>query len=1224
MVKIFARRIFSFLLVFVMLFTMVPLNDVKASATDEHETEEVITYNATNALGAVIEQAMESEITEGNGYFIQEVSIEELTATAHISAPDDTTLVVAIYDENSGAMVTSGNADIDSQTELAYVLLDECEMPDFFVVKAFLLDCDNAPICKNYEGLEYTAAYQEFLAKTVFDFEEETIVNFDNSYDNNFAVVTDEAVNVEQTETLNILVTNDYENGVYVFENADDTIKSLTSGEVFYYEYGDGEDDYILTKVGTVEIDGDTVTITASDEFEISDFFSYIKIDTSKPYEEISTYAVAPMADYDDEQGDVDYTTTHSISVEKEYKESENVKVSFNGTLKLEFYIKFYYDFVLLGKDYYELTYKTTVSFEGTTEIKAEAEKEFAPLIFFQGGIPVYIGLEAEVEVALLIKLSASIAVSGGIEFKIVNGARKIVGEDKEDLSKKPSVLLKFSIEGKAALNIIPTLSVGLKVLKVFSIKLGVNADFEILATARIININTEESKKHSCALCIDGDISLSVTGNIIFGFGLKRDKQKTILNIDLFSVKKKLGDFYISFIGNSDGTYTFLRFGWGECPNINNSSDNENGGSANTSGEMASGICGDNLTWVLYNDGELVISGSGAMTNWSSYSSVPWYGNSSDIRNVTIGNGATNIGDYAFMDCKSISKVTIGNSVKSIGYLAFGYCNSITNIIIPGSVISIGNGSFIECSSLTSVTIPDSVISIGDNAFWNCGNLTGVVIGNGVTSIGESAFNSCERLINITINYKNKCYSSDVYGVLFDKNKTELIQYPIGNERTSYSIPDSVTSIGEGAFGYCNSLTNIKIPNSVISIGEGAFLECSNLTEVTIPDSVISIGDSAFFACSSLTNATIGNNVSSIGEYAFCGCDSLECLVIGNGVTSISHGAFSVYGLTDVYYTGTKAQWNSISMDYISFIYLTNATIHYNYVPTSTASYMSYSVMRTSAYSATEAFTASADNAVTGNEYLILVLSRLEKEIDLSADNLLYIGQQTATEPTVLFEFIPKSDDIGMVVIIGDFGNGNESVFANEWIPEFTVTWNIDGETVSHTVVFGETITAPDVPEKDGCYFAGWTPAIPSYMPAMDMTFTAKFADYDISGISITVAAPETRNISYRESVMLYANATNLPDGAKIKWKSDSAYVSLEPSTDGKSCVVTSVSDGDAVVTAYIVDANGNVITDKNGVAICDKEGLSSEVNLWLKIVYFFKKLFGLTKTVVQSIYIA
>jgi hypothetical protein len=136
-----------------------------------------------------------------------------------------------------------------------------------------------------------------------------------------------------------------------------------------------------------------------------------------------------------------------------------------------------------------------------------------------------------------------------------------------------------------------------------------------------------------------------------------------------------------------------------------------------------------------------------------------------------------------------------------------------------------------------------------------------------------------------------NSVYSS-MGGVLFDKSQTTLIQFP---ERIagSYTIPDSVTSIGFEAFCDCCCLTSVTIPDSVTSLGDEAFCGCSSLTSITIPNSVTSLGDEAFCGCSSLTSVTIPNSVTSIGDEAFCGCSSLTSVTIPNSVTSIGFWAF-------------------------------------------------------------------------------------------------------------------------------------------------------------------------------------------------------------------------------------------------------------------------------------------------------------------------------------------
>ena len=284
------------------------------------------------------------------------------------------------------------------------------------------------------------------------------------------------------------------------------------------------------------------------------------------------------------------------------------------------------------------------------------------------------------------------------------------------------------------------------------------------------------------------------------------------------------------------------------------------------------------------------------------------------------------------------------------------GYTGSATDLTIPSTldgytVTSIGDWAFYWCTSLIGVTIPDSVTNIGDYAFYKCTNLTNVTIPNSVTSIGESAVSYCISLTEINVDSENINYSSQD-GALYNKDKTILIQYPAGNSRTSFIIPNSVTSISWVAFYSCISLTSVTIPNSVTSIGSSAFESCINLTSVTIPDSVTSIGGSAFCNCASLTSVTIGNSVKSIGNYAFCncasltsvtipdsvtsisryaffGCTSLTSVAIGNSVTSIGEDVFcNCTGLTDVYYGGTIAEWNGISVDDDNEC-LTNATIH-------------------------------------------------------------------------------------------------------------------------------------------------------------------------------------------------------------------------------------------------------------------------------------------------------
>ena len=273
-----------------------------------------------------------------------------------------------------------------------------------------------------------------------------------------------------------------------------------------------------------------------------------------------------------------------------------------------------------------------------------------------------------------------------------------------------------------------------------------------------------------------------------------------------------------------------------------------------------------------------------------------------------TIPNSVTSIGDWAFRGCTGLTSITIPDSVTSIGDRAFAGCTGLTSITIPDSVTSIGESAFAGCTGLTSVTLGNGVTSIEDEAFYECTGLTSITIPNSVESIGSDAFAGCSSLTSINVARGNNYYSGN-NGVLFNKKKTELIRYPEGKSQTSYTIPNSVTSIGAGAFYGCTGLTSITIPNSVTSIGEMAFLCCRSLTSITIPDSVTSIGYGTFADCTGLTSITIPNSVTSIEDAAFDGCASLK----------------------DVYYTGSKDEWKAISIGSDNE-YLLNATIHYNW----------------------------------------------------------------------------------------------------------------------------------------------------------------------------------------------------------------------------------------------------------------------------------------------------
>ena len=223
---------------------------------------------------------------------------------------------------------------------------------------------------------------------------------------------------------------------------------------------------------------------------------------------------------------------------------------------------------------------------------------------------------------------------------------------------------------------------------------------------------------------------------------------------------------------------------------------------------------------------------------------------------------------------------VRIRDGETEIYSFTFCNCTGLTSIIIPDSVTKIGMTAFKDCIGLKNITIPNGVARIEDFAFFGCTGLTSITIPNSTAEIGEGVFSDCTGLTSIIVDKNNTNYAS-IDGALFIKNKTTICIFPAG-KKGEYSIPNTVTVIGERTFSGCTDLTSITIPDSVTEICSFAFSSCSGLTSITVPNSVTKIGWNIFSGCTGLQSISIHDGwISTNMSILFSDCPGLKNIIV-------------------------------------------------------------------------------------------------------------------------------------------------------------------------------------------------------------------------------------------------------------------------------------------------------------------------------------------------------
>ena len=520
-------------------------------------TENEIQTEGTNSFGNLLNKELEEKLDEQKenaGYNVFSLEVTGTTVNVELEALEACTLVVGIYDEAGTTMLGSGTVDVPEKAESATVTVNIASMPTYFDAKAYLIDSETqAPLCQVFDCPVYTQEMQEFLKKSVNDFDSDRVLNLDDSVDNNFAVFQDNVKYIEEQENTNRVTTEDEVNNTYVIENASAEIQALQPGDTTALEYAAGQ--VLIIKVASITLDGTTATIVGEDT-SLEEVFEYMKIDTESytgdatvdtsnleegityrgmsASEEVQAQTVAAEDEMTaDQAGSADkegitlkYDIDCSLSSEhNEVKVSGSVEINVKVNLNL---------CITPTKQYFEfcIDYKLQTNIGVTGKIKFVfplGKMEFSPVA------GVYIRITPKVEEEFSGSLTLTATLTGRVGASITVGAAAV------NLSKSPTLNTSLRIEGRAYIGVVFEPEIVLVCDQL--LRAGVAFRVGAALTLKSDLLEASSGVIHGCKECLSGDISVIISATFELCF----------LNMDSLTVKKtfetriKLADCHFS-----------------------------------------------------------------------------------------------------------------------------------------------------------------------------------------------------------------------------------------------------------------------------------------------------------------------------------------------------------------------------------------------------------------------------------------------------------------------------------------------------------------------------------------------------------------------------------------------------------------------------------------------------------------------------------------------------
>ena len=619
------------------------------SNSQNANVQDNLSVSGTNSLGTMLanEIADKNEETEdNNGYNVFSVAVSGNNAVVSFETVTDATLLVAIYNESCNTLIATGTTEVTNGETEKNVTLDTNDMPQYFYVKGYLIDTStNKPLCTAYSSPMYTKDMQEFLSKTTDDFEENKVLNFDNDDNNNFAVYKDEVKLVDESGETNKVTKSDDTTKTYVIENIDDSISSLSEGDIFSYDYSNG--DALIVKVASIAIDGTTATITGEDA-DLDDVFDYVKIDSTAKksdftYDESTVgEGVSILSEQKSRKSraiDISGSASWSVPFSVSYVDN-GVNVKGSLTYGSSVYVKVY---LSVQYQYLELKVDQTLKLD----LSVSTNLFESSIDLFEFGVSPIAGVYVTVTPSLVIEGSINCSISATM--KTTNGFSVSNTEGYKDLTTNPKLETKLDFSGSVFIGAKATLKIrvlGSLVEGGFTLKNGVDI------SGKFDDTKDSSSKKHNCSACIKGDIYKKIGGSIYIKF-LNSKNLKFELSLN---VKTKISDFYYSL---DHQTFDFTT-----CPYV---SYKVNIIVKNSNGSFVSGAS-VNGTATTDSDGKVTMylpNGNHTFTalyNGQTESTTTTVNNAETTTEIVIGTSQSNP-DYDFSSAREIVQVAAGGT---------------------------------------------------------------------------------------------------------------------------------------------------------------------------------------------------------------------------------------------------------------------------------------------------------------------------------------------------------------------------------------------------------------------------------------------------------------------------------------------------------------------------------------------------------------------------------